>query len=59
VLAISQIAEKYLRHIISEHEDIIPTILEIPSKETPYEAKKAPFNYYPLTFAGHHHAKGA
>ena len=35
-----QIAEQYLRPIINNYEGIIPTILEIPSKEHPYEPKK-------------------
>jgi vacuolar-type H+-ATPase subunit F/Vma7 len=36
------VAEKYLRHLIQAHESIIPTILEIPSKETSYDPKKDP-----------------
>ena len=38
-----KIAEKELRHIINEYDGIIPTVLEIPSKEFPYEPKKVPF----------------
>jgi V-type H+-transporting ATPase subunit F len=35
-----QIAESYLRHLIDGHTEIFPCILEIPSKDKPYEAKK-------------------
>lgn len=35
-----QVAENHLRHIINEYDGIIPTILEIPSKEQAYDAKK-------------------
>lgn len=35
-----QIAEEFLRPLINNYEGIIPTILEIPSKEHPYEPKK-------------------
>ncbi|EGR33209.1 hypothetical protein IMG5_059220 [Ichthyophthirius multifiliis] len=40
ILVNQHIAEKYLRHIISNYEEIIPTILEIPSKDKVYEPKK-------------------
>jgi V-type H+-transporting ATPase subunit F len=32
--------EKELRHIINEYDEILPTILEIPSKDVPYDPKK-------------------
>ena len=35
-----KVAENYLRHIINEYDGIVPCILEIPSKEFAYEAKK-------------------
>ena len=41
VLLINQhIAEKDIRHLVNTHEAIIPTILEIPSKDHPYSAEK-------------------
>ena len=40
VIMISQTVAERVRHIISEHEEIIPTILEIPSKEAPYDPEK-------------------
>lgn len=41
VLLINQkIAEGYLRPLINTFEDIFPTILEIPSKDAPYDLKK-------------------
>ncbi|KAF0990886.1 hypothetical protein HZS_4296 [Henneguya salminicola] len=36
-----QIAER-IRHLIAKHDKIIPTIVEIPSKEHPYEPSKDP-----------------
>ena len=36
----NQIAENYLRPVINTYDGIIPTILEIPSKDTPYDLKK-------------------
>jgi V-type H+-transporting ATPase subunit F len=36
----TQIAEQYLRPAINMYDGIIPTILEIPSKEHPYDPKK-------------------
>ena len=35
-----QIAETHLRPFINEYDGIIPTILEIPSKDLPYDPKK-------------------
>ncbi|CAK82237.1 unnamed protein product (macronuclear) [Paramecium tetraurelia] len=40
ILVTQFVAENYLRHIINQYDAILPTILEIPSKEYPYEAKK-------------------
>eukprot|EP01017_Pseudomicrothorax_dubius_P022624 TRINITY_DN24469_c0_g1_i1.p2 TRINITY_DN24469_c0_g1~~TRINITY_DN24469_c0_g1_i1.p2 ORF type:complete len:130 (+),score=36.88 TRINITY_DN24469_c0_g1_i1:186-575(+) len=41
VILINQhIAEKELRPFINEYDGIIPTILEIPSKDVPYDPKK-------------------
>ncbi|CAD8048867.1 unnamed protein product [Paramecium primaurelia] len=40
ILVTQYVAENYLRHIINQYDSILPTILEIPSKEYPYEAKK-------------------
>ncbi|KAM3133043.1 hypothetical protein pb186bvf_014899 [Paramecium bursaria] len=40
ILVTQFVAENYLRHIINEYDGIVPTILEIPSKEHAYEAKK-------------------
>ncbi|KAL4471633.1 hypothetical protein ABPG74_008526 [Tetrahymena malaccensis] len=41
VILVSQhVAEKYLRSIINSYEETLPAILEIPSKDKPYEPKK-------------------
>lgn len=40
VILISQNIAERVRNIIVEHDKVIPTILEIPSKETPYEPEK-------------------
>lgn len=40
IVLISQNVAERVRNIIVEHERTIPTILEIPSKDTPYEAEK-------------------
>jgi V-type H+-transporting ATPase subunit F len=37
---IKKIAEQYLRPLINTYQGIIPTILEIPSKDHPYDPKK-------------------
>lgn len=43
VLLINQnIAENFLRPLINTYTGIIPTILEIPSKDHPYDLKKDP-----------------
>jgi V-type H+-transporting ATPase subunit F len=43
VLLINQkIAENHLRPLINTYTGIIPTILEIPSKDYPYDLKKDP-----------------
>ena len=40
IILISQNCAERVRNIIVEHEKVLPTILEIPSKDTPYEADK-------------------
>ena len=40
IVLISQDCALRVRNVIVEHEEVIPTILEIPSKSTPYEADK-------------------
>ena len=40
IILISQNVAEKVRNIIVEHEKVIPTILEIPSKGTPYEPEK-------------------
>jgi V-type H+-transporting ATPase subunit F len=40
IIMISQTVAERVRHVIQEHEEIIPTILEIPSKEAPYDPEK-------------------
>ena len=40
IILISQNIAERVRNIIVEHEKVLPTILEIPSKDTPYEADK-------------------
>eukprot|EP01101_Sappina_pedata_P013417 TRINITY_DN9682_c0_g1_i1.p2 TRINITY_DN9682_c0_g1~~TRINITY_DN9682_c0_g1_i1.p2 ORF type:complete len:127 (-),score=56.22 TRINITY_DN9682_c0_g1_i1:146-526(-) len=40
IILINQYIANDIRHLIQEHTAIIPTILEIPSKEHPYEKEK-------------------
>ena len=40
IVLISQNIAERVRNIIVEHNKVLPTILEIPSKDTPYEADK-------------------
>ena len=40
IVLISQNIAERVRNIIIEHEKVIPTILEIPSKESPYDPEK-------------------
>ena len=40
IVLISQNVAERVRNIIVEHDKVLPTILEIPSKDTPYEADK-------------------
>jgi ATP synthase F subunit len=42
IVLISQGAAERVRNVILEHEAIIPTILEIPGDDMPYEAVKDP-----------------
>ena len=37
IIVNQKLADNHLRHLISAHEEIIPTILEIPSKDCPYQ----------------------
>lgn len=40
IILISQLVAERVRQLLVEHEAVIPTILEIPSKGYPYEADK-------------------
>ena len=40
IILISQNIAERVRNIIVEHQAVMPTILEIPSKDTPYEPEK-------------------
>ena len=40
IVLISQNVAERVRNIIVEHNKVLPTILEIPSNDTPYEADK-------------------
>jgi V-type H+-transporting ATPase subunit F len=40
ILLISQTVAEMIRNLIAEYEGIVPTVLEIPSKDAPYEADK-------------------
>ena len=40
IVLITQTAAERVRNIIIEHEAIFPTVLEIPSKDNPYEPEK-------------------
>lgn len=40
IVLISQNIAERVRQVIIEHEAVIPTILEIPSKDSPYEPEK-------------------
>lgn len=40
ILLTQEISEKFLKELVQGHEGISPVILEIPSKEMPYEPKK-------------------
>ena len=40
ILVTQEVSEKYLREKISKREEIYPVILEIPSKEKPYDPVK-------------------
>jgi V-type H+-transporting ATPase subunit F len=40
ILLISQTVAEMIRNLIAEYEGIVPTVLEIPSKDAPYEAEK-------------------
>ena len=40
ILVSQKIADREIRHLISQHNEVIPTILEIPSKDMPYNPEK-------------------
>ena len=40
IILISQHVAEMIRNLIVEHEDVIPTILEIPSKDVAYDPEK-------------------
>ena len=40
IVLISQNVAEMIRNLIAEYEGIVPTVLEIPSKDVPYEADK-------------------
>ena len=40
ILVTQEVSEKYLREKIAKREEIYPVILEIPSKEKPYDPVK-------------------
>ena len=40
IILISQSAAERCRHVITEHDKIFPTILEIPNKDNPYDPEK-------------------
>ena len=40
IVLISQNIAERVRNIVIEHDKVIPTILEIPSKDSPYDPEK-------------------
>ena len=42
IILIGQEVAERVRNVVTEHEEIIPTILEIPSKNNPYDPEKDP-----------------
>jgi V-type H+-transporting ATPase subunit F len=40
ILLTQEVSEEFVKELVQSHEGISPVILEIPSKEMPYEAKK-------------------
>ncbi len=40
IIMISQNIAEQIRNLIAEHEDVIPTIMEIPSKDVAYDPEK-------------------
>jgi V-type H+-transporting ATPase subunit F len=40
IILISQNIAEMIRNLVAEYEGVVPTILEIPSKDVPYEAEK-------------------
>ena len=42
IVLINQHVANEMRHLINDYDQQIPTVLEIPSKEHPYEASRDP-----------------
>jgi V-type H+-transporting ATPase subunit F len=40
IIMISQSIAETIRNLIAEHDQVIPTIMEIPSKDVPYDPLK-------------------
>ena len=40
VIMISQNIAEQIRNLIAEHQEVIPTVMEIPSKDVPYDPEK-------------------
>lgn len=40
IVLLSQNVAERMRHIITDHDKIFPTILEIPNKDNPYDPEK-------------------
>ncbi|CAG9323700.1 unnamed protein product [Blepharisma stoltei] len=40
ILVTQKIADREIKHLISSHDDMLPAILEIPSKDCPYDPEK-------------------
>jgi V-type H+-transporting ATPase subunit F len=40
IIMISQNIAEQIRNLIAEHTEVIPTIMEIPSKDVPYDPEK-------------------
>lgn len=40
IIMISQNIAEQIRNLINEHQEVIPTVMEIPSKDVPYDPEK-------------------
>ena len=40
IIMVAQNVAERVKHVIEEHQEVIPTILEIPSKDQPYDPEK-------------------